>query len=797
MSSSVVALPAQPGEMFPRFAARGSSTVAFTNQTYMFSEAPAGVVQTGAAGRGTLAAAPRLGVREFAPTGFRLTLSGAGPSAPCFLVVGFTRPALPFFDLPALGFVGCALFPQPDLYGFTVAGSSGVAAGYSAHDSPAHAGTLHIFGGGVNAWSMATLRGPTQGAAMAVFAGSLQFAASFLFVASHLCVADSCLAQNTNGLPGQWLPAIAHGDHLVGCNGDTTRFYPIHASMIPTGPFQGCVLVWDKSVQDACRPGWPGAASDGEQRWAIFDPRTSPPTILKFCWRINVADSPAPPCTPPAAPLGYLGLFCAAHCWLPDGRLLVAGGDYWANYIACGANADFAGSRLLAVFDPNDIDPSQPALTQTQNGPGFGKPWTSLFGSSTPLDLRTARWYPSITVMAPATLAANGDVYISVTGGIEKQVAGIVVSPTDPSTTTHELFRFNLQSNAITRDNRLGTTTNPGTGIFRGPTTPAAGGLSFFYYPRQHFVSRFLPAWPDGRLSMAGMVIQAADADVINTPEGWNNAGSVLSLGVGNTLLEEPTTVLFPAIDPNYRDVQMVLGGMKTTPSHGGSATITNEVFFLPTRASPATWVPAPPNLCMHRARKFANAVILPDGSVVVIGGGTNPNHGVFGGGQLEAEMFWNGGWKLLADQATERTYHSWALLLPDGRVLSGGGDTCSDGAEYEILVPPYLQGNPQRPRYFTMPPASIQYGQQYSCVPDTPFGQSIDRVVLISPGSVTHGQDSNQRYEPLPFEVLDDGSMNFVAPANATLAPPGYYLLFTVSSAGVPSIGHWVRLLP
>src|SRR5206468_2827557 len=38
-------------------------------------------------------------------------------------------------------------------------------------------------------------------------------------------------------------------------------------------------------------------------------------------------------------------------------------------------------------------------------------------------------------------------------------------------------------------------------------------------------------------------------------------------------------------------------------------------------------------------------------------------------------------------------------------------------------------------------------------------------------------------------------GSLTIQAPANANLAPPGYYMLFLVNTAGVPSIAPFVEL--
>lgn len=128
----VAALPSQTGMLFREYVCRGATSI--SQSIFMFSGSPQGVMQTGAAGQGTLGDAPRIGVRQFDPSGFRITLSGAEPSAPTFLVVGFSQPALPYFNLPTFGFQGCTLFPYPDLVGFTITGNTGLTTGYSSHD---------------------------------------------------------------------------------------------------------------------------------------------------------------------------------------------------------------------------------------------------------------------------------------------------------------------------------------------------------------------------------------------------------------------------------------------------------------------------------------------------------------------------------------------------------------------------------------------------------------------------------------------------------------------------------------
>ena len=102
----------------------------------------------------------------------------------------------------------------------------------------------------------------------------------------------------------------------------------------------------------------------------------------------------------------------------------------------------------------------------------------------------------------------------------------------------------------------------------------------------------------------------------------------------------------------------------------------------------------------MAYARRHANATLLPDGTVLVTGGtsgvpfddNTNPVY--------PAEL-WNpatGTWSTLASLSVYRGYHSVALLLPDGRVLSGGGqcygDTNCNPNSAEIFSPAFKFAN-------------------------------------------------------------------------------------------------------
>ena len=46
----------------------------------------------------------------------------------------------------------------------------------------------------------------------------------------------------------------------------------------------------------------------------------------------------------------------------------------------------------------------------------------------------------------------------------------------------------------------------------------------------------------------------------------------------------------------------------------------------------------------------------------------------------------------------------------------------------------------------------------------------------------------------PLSF-TAGDGTLTVTAPANTNIAPPGYYMLFIVNSAGVPSVAPILSL--
>ena len=207
-----------------------------------------------------------------------------------------------------------------------------------------------------------------------------------------------------------------------------------------------------------------------------------------------------------------------------------------------------------------------------------------------------------------------------------------------------------------------------------------------------------------------------------------------------------------------------------------------------------AGWTAAPP---LNHGRAHHNTVQLPDRSMVTVGGG----YGILNGNRragdpavhrnIELYDRATGQWTLGPAQDELRTYHSTALLLPDGRVMSAGDDGYGGSANdtAEIYEPPYLFRGP-RPEIQSAP-ATIEYGESFTVSTTTDATQA----VLMAPAAVTHANDMSQRNVPLTATAGPPGTLTVTAPAAPQLAPPAYYMLFVLNDSGVPSVAKFLRL--
>jgi hypothetical protein len=139
---------------------------------------------------------------------------------------------------------------------------------------------------------------------------------------------------------------------------------------------------------------------------------------------------------------------------------------------------------------------------------------------------------------------------------------------------------------------------------------------------------------------------------------------------------------------------------------------------------------------------------------------------------------------------------------MPDATVWVAGGNPTRGTYEQhmEIYKPAYLfttDGSgtviPATRPTITAAPSGINYGNTFTV--QTPDAANISSAVLIRAGGVTHAFNMDQRLVETSFTVADAGDLTVTAPPNGNIAPPGYYLLFLVNNAGVPSIASFVQL--
>ena len=300
-------------------------------------------------------------------------------------------------------------------------------------------------------------------------------------------------------------------------------------------------------------------------------------------------------------------------------------------------------------------------------------------------------------------------------------------------------------------------------------------------YPRLHLL-------PNGKVFYSGAQTTSKLFDPSTTT--WNT--NIASTNYSGTRTYG-TSVLLPLTPANNYDPQvMIMGGHSP-------ATNTSEIIDL---AAPTPAWQSGPN--MSEARIEMNAVILPDGRALAVGGSVNDEDTTTA--SLNADLLGpdpnNPGKYIFSSagaNAYPRLYHSVALLLPDATVWLAGGNP-SRGSyvqQMEIYQPPYLfnstGGAAIRPS-ITSAPSSISYGNAFTV--QTPDAASINRVVLVRNGTVTHAFGLDQGEVEISF-TAGSGALTVTAPPNGNIAPPGYYMMFILNNSGVPSVATFVQVTP
>lgn len=418
-------------------------------------------------------------------------------------------------------------------------------------------------------------------------------------------------------------------------------------------------------------------------------------------------------------------LFCCGHAFLPNGKLVAAGGTQkWMNAPDPLHPTHFCGLRDTTIFDPN-----APLAT----------PWTA----AAPMNFERGktvgggRWYPTLVTLP------NGKLF-TMSGHPEK-------SDSRHKNIMVEVFNLNPAP--------LGTWTDLGDQT----STPQN-------YARLHVL-------PDGKVFCATHT--AGKSKKCDPSTGvWTN----VCPGPGSQYASfETSSVLLPLLpSQNHKARVMVLGDVQPK--------------IVDLSVSPTSWQNTSLRQPPSPVRRHGCAVLLPDASVLVVGGSeTNLDADAV----LAAERYdpASDTWSTLASASVERVYHTVALLLPNGKVWVCGSnfDSLSGIANRELRMeefkPPYLYWGPKP--VISSAPASITLPVTF--VIQTPQANSIESVALLRCGSVTHAFDSDQRYVGLHIKSNTATSLTVDSPPNKNIAPPGYYLLFLLDANGVPSLGKFI----
>ena len=273
--------------------------------------------------------------------------------------------------------------------------------------------------------------------------------------------------------------------------------------------------------------------------------------------------------------------------------------------------------------------------------------------------------------------------------------------------------------------------------------------------------------------------------------------GEIFHAGPGGAGFWNPFTGAFRAVAkpaaarPNaygscfFGDVRdqnlMIMGG-------GWPATATTHVIDLDSAAPAYQAGPA-----MTAAKGYVSCVNLPDGTLFEANGGSDNT--VAAASQTTGLLTsLTGPWQAMSPlpAGEHRLYHSLLFLQDDGRVVSvtsnPSGGAASQSRSHLVYSPPYLSRG-TRPT-ITSSPAEVGYGGTYAIGTSAAPGRTVTRVTVTTAPSATHSTDLNQRFLSLP---LTNGAITF--PTEPTIMPPGWYRIWAVDDANVPSVAAWVHL--
>lgn len=641
-----------------------------------------------------------------------------------------------------------------------------------------------------------------------------------------------------------------------------------HAAVIPTGAYRGKVLLWRQDV------GWAGGVCAPLVRsWItvhawIFDPAlqgVSPSGLLIKIDQILDSD-----------------IFCSGASWDPDGELIIAGG---------------VGPTSQDLKETYRFRPS--FLGTMQTDPATGWPFVPVNPATPPSlkigDMAVKHYYPTAFHIAKRNWIYGTDATVScgtlVAGGSCLVFGGPGEDPYQ----------------GVVKGNEVWDILPPALNAWACPIVPITGLsnpwtiLSFDKYdvidtPSAPPTEVLLDSYPRMRQLTGGDLFIAADVDsveyptihfptstqpVLNRPgHTWKVTPRQSGTPQNRWLLEKGPSPGSETADPTNdrfyvpgaflhklgapssdKDRFLVFGGSMDANYFGsvglgfppGGCPNWVVLNTVQEYQSSDLFQPWKPKAAMQRPRMTHNAVILPTGQVLLVGGtstddynheqypvvpgnpptcqipptgatpefqpelydpGSTPN--ALGSSTLMAES--NLSTTVNPPKRTPRLYHHVGCLLPDGRVFVAGGKppypmAGSPNPQFsgELFSPPYLFQSfrpvvsrlfPPNQAAFSSTGAQVTF--QFQATLKT--GNVPDGVVLLRPAALTHHFDDDQIYIELvnsSVQVSTSPTMTqwlfTVTSPMDNLGPAGWYMLFVIekdpaTGIRVPSVGEFIR---
>ncbi len=432
-------------------------------------------------------------------------------------------------------------------------------------------------------------------------------------------------------------------------------------------------------------------------------------------------------------------IYCSGQSLLASGEVLVAGGNLLFPYQPdVDGYTDWGGLNRVFTFDP------------------WAQQWTEQ------PQMNDGRWYPTQVLLPDERTVFLGGHRSQAPGGVQ--------------TTDFEVFSA-------------------------GPGTGDIGSIAMYEQAsRQTEPYPHLFVLPNRKVLLAG----PADTDSALLTSGPGDTFAWQNIPLANGYRIGGTAVLQPGAPSGSWNVTQIGGYAYTGKQPDGTQPPTETTEAINAKRPGKGWKLQKP---LRIARSYHNTVLLPDDSMVTVGGGTGftPEDGNYAidsdGARRQVELYDpdNRKWKLGPAQLETRGYHSTALLLPDGRVFSGGDNAHPfepDGSPSltdtgEIYSPPYLFKG-RRPK-IRKAPDTVGFGKQVKI--EVRRRPAATEAVLIAPSATTHANDMNQRLVHLKLREDSRTTLKVASPPNAGVAPPGYYMLFVLTEKGVPSVAEWIRL--